>query len=112
MAQLLELVFSVLLSFILAISHTLLKSSAIHSFLSIKWFAFVFSSMLLYFAVFIMYSILLKHFELSKLYPLYTALSVILVMLSGVYFFGEELSPFKIIGAVSLIFSIFVMSLS
>ena len=61
---------------------------------------------MLYGAVFIIYTFSLKFFEVSAIYPIYTAISIIGVYLLGVTYFNEIINAKKIIGMILLIISI------
>lgn len=87
----------------LTLSHALLRAASAYTPMESAWAIRVFAALTLYTIVFFVYTYLLKHFDLSALYPIYTALSVIGVFVVGVVFFGESVSMIKIIGAAFLL---------
>jgi multidrug transporter EmrE-like cation transporter len=100
------LLWSVALALTLTSSHILLRSSATLSQLSPAWLWRVGLAACIYFVVFLIYGWLIRTFEMSALYPLYTALSLVGVFLAGILFFGESLTPFKGIGLSLLLLGI------
>ena len=94
--------FVLLLSSVLTLSHALLRSASIYPSMELSWLIRVGSALILYGLVFAFYSYLLKYYDISVLFPAYTACSLIGVFFTGVFYFGEELSFYKIIGVVIL----------
>ncbi len=101
---------SVFLAAILTSSHALLKSAADNPVMSQPWLIKMFISIALYGIVFFLYAFALKFFELSVIYPIYTALSILGVFFVGAFYFQEALSIKKAIGLILLIFSIFLIA--
>lgn len=66
-------------------------------------------ALFLYFLVFALYAIALRRFELSLLYPIYTALSVLLTFAAGITLFREPLSLRAVIGCLLLIVAVFLI---
>jgi multidrug transporter EmrE-like cation transporter len=95
--------FIVIISSILTLSHALLRSASAYPLMELSWFTRVFIALFLYGVVFVIYAVLLRHYELSILFPLYTAFSLIGVFLVGVIYFEEHLSSIKIIGAIIIL---------
>jgi multidrug transporter EmrE-like cation transporter len=91
------------LATVLTISHALLRSSITHAAFESGWLLRVGAALLLYGAVFLAYSRILKYFELSVLYPTYTALSILGVFLVGVLRFGEQFTVPKLIGMIAIL---------
>jgi small multidrug resistance pump len=91
------------LATVLTISHALLRSSTTHAAFEPGWLLRVGGALLLYGAVFLAYSWILKFFELSVLYPTYTALSILGVFLVGVLRFGEQFTVPKLIGMIAIL---------
>lgn len=111
MSQTLKLVFSaLLLAAALTLAHALLRSATSHPPLRIDWIARTGAALVLYSGVFFSYAFLLRYFDLSTLYPLYTGLSIIGVLLIGTVYFGESLSLQKIIGTATIIAGVFLLS--
>lgn len=98
--------FALLLSGVLTASHVLLRASAAYTVMEFPWFMRVGSALFLYALVFIVYAVLLKYFDISVLYPVYTAFSIIGVFFAGVFFFGEEFSLYKAGGVLFLILGV------
>jgi small multidrug resistance pump len=91
------------LAAVLTMSHALLRASSTHAPFQLGWMLRVGSALLLYGAVFLCYSIILKYFDLSVLYPAYTSLSMLGVCAVGVLYFGEQFSVSKLIGMMAII---------
>ncbi len=53
----------------------------------------------------------LSRYELSSVYPL-LSLNFVLVPLLSVYFFGENMDAFKLVGTAIIVFGVFVFSAS
>lgn len=101
---------SAFLAILLTLSHVLLKSAAKFPFFSQPWLINIFLSISLYGIVFFLYAFTLKYFEVSVIYPIYTALSIIGVALMGFFYFHEVLNMKKILGLILLIVSIVLIS--
>lgn len=91
------------LATVLTTSHALLRSSTTHAAFEAAWLLRVGGALLLYGAVFLAYAQILKYFELSVLYPTYTALSILGVFLVGVLRFGEQFTVPKLIGMIAIL---------
>lgn len=103
------------LSALLAFSHALLKYASQHKsngvvdfFLS-NWIA-VGCSLAIYGFIFFYYSYILKVIQISTLYPIYTGLSIMLVFLIGVFWFGEKTSAMQCLGAALIIVGVVIVS--
>lgn len=103
--------FSLLLSAMLTFSHALLRSASDYAVMEFSWVVRISVALLLYGFVFIFYALLLKYFNLSILFPVYTAFSLIGVFLVGALYFGEEVSVFTIVGLILLIIGSILMSM-
>ena len=79
--------------------------------MTLPWIIRVATALSLYGLVFITYTLLLKHYDISVLYPLYTALSIMGVSLIGILYFGESMSAYKIVGMMFLFIGIGLISL-
>ena len=90
----------------LTLSHGLLRAASVFAPPEFAWAIRVVPALSIYVAVFFFYTYLLKYFDISVLYPIYTALSVIGVAVMGMVFFGESTSALKIVGALFLVIGI------
>lgn len=99
---------ALLLASLLAASHGLLKWASLQQ--STKPFSLlskrslgVGTSLGIYCLVIFLYIHVLRSQDITKLYPAYTGLSILLVLLIGVVFFNEKLAQPKIIGCVMIV---------
>ncbi len=60
----------------------------------------------IYVFIFAYYLFALRIFNLSVLYPMYTGLSVLLVFVLGVAFFGEPIGGLKILGCILVVLGV------
>jgi multidrug transporter EmrE-like cation transporter len=102
---------ALLLSVVLTFSHALLRAAAAYTMLELPWIIRAATALFLYGLVFFAYTVLLKYYDISLLYPIYTALSIIGVSLVGVAYFGESLSLYKILGMTLLLMGIGLISI-
>lgn len=106
---------AILLAALLVLAHGLLKWVAEHpaedyfTLLMAHWVT-VFISIGLYGFVFFYYAHLLKRLDITQLYPAYTGLSIVFLMVMGVMIFGEKVSIVEIGGCVMIIGGIFLVS--
>lgn len=98
------------LATVLTISHALLRASSTLAPTELTWIARVSSSLFLYAIVFFAYTWLLRHFEISSLYPIYTGLSIVGVAMTGVVYFGENWSFLKITGIIFILTGVWLVS--
>ena len=68
-------------------------------------------ALFLYALVFFAYAMLLKYFDISILFPVYTALSIAGVSIVGILYFGEAFSLSKIFGLCTLLVGVAILSL-
>lgn len=106
---------ALILASMLALSHICMKSLAGSLDLGLKEFIWaewhrVLISIGLYVSVFVYYVIVLKRVDLSILYPLYTVLSLVLVMVLSAYFFQERLTWSQLLGVVFASVGIFLIA--
>lgn len=94
----------------LTASHALLRASASLPAFAPGWLLRVGSALLLYAAVFMAYSLVLKYFALSVLYPAYTSLSILGVFVVGVLHFGEQITAAKLAGLIAIIAGVGLMA--
>lgn len=95
---------AVTLATLLTLSHALLRHApSMGGLLTLGRAGLTLAAIALYGVVFLYYAVLLDRYELSQLYPVYVGLSVAMVYLSGVWFFGETWSGRSILGLVFLI---------
>ena len=103
-----------LLALTLSISHAVLKWVSIqqHSdymqLLVAQW-KMIFIALFLYGLVFFYYVFVLRSSPISSLYPIYTGLSVLFVMLLGSTIFGEPVTLMKSSGAALILTGIVLM---
>ncbi len=76
-----------------------------------KWLLFIFFSLFSYGLSFLTYYLALTYFDISKISPIIMASCVVLIALYGLTI-GEPFNPFKVIGIVFAITSIFLLSKS
>jgi small multidrug resistance pump len=106
------LIASALLAAALALSHGLLRAAALLD-PGAPMFAHAWrigAALVLYGLIFAVYTYLLRWFELSLIYPLYTGLSVVLVFLTGVYFFAETMTPQRAGGMALIVLGVALIS--
>jgi multidrug transporter EmrE-like cation transporter len=70
---------------------------------------FFWLSLALYGAGFLFYTVALSKLELSKAYPVSSAVAIVLIVLTSFLFFKESLDPLKVIGLALLISGIFLV---
>ena len=75
-----------------ALAQVLLKLSSKASLWSLPWLGTLGGAALSYGVSFILYSLILRKGELSRIGPLMTSAVALLVVLAGVFLFGEELT--------------------
>lgn len=94
------------LAVLLAISHTLMRyvagrgtATGAVGMLREHWITIA-CALAIYGVVFAIYLLALRTERMSLLYPLYTGLSVLLVVLSAVIVFDEPMRPLQAVGAI------------
>ncbi|MBQ13621.1 MAG: SMR family transporter [Gammaproteobacteria bacterium] len=103
-----------LLAFLLASSHALLKWVSIQShenyleLLLRQWFPIT-VALAVYGIVFFYYILVLRSSPVSILYPIYTGLSVLFVMIAGRILFNEILTSWQVFGAALVLAGIMLM---
>ena len=100
------------LAFILAVSHALLRHGASlgQQPLEFPRVAFTCAAMLIYVALFFYYSQLLQRFAMSRLYPVYSALSIMFVYAFGTLVFREPLTLRGLLGTALIIAGVLVVA--
>lgn len=63
-----------------------------------------------YFGVFLVYPLLLKHFPLNVIFPIYTGLTILFVTIAGVLMFEEKFALHQLVGVGLLIAGIVLIS--
>lgn len=63
-----------------------------------------------YVFLFAYYLYALRVFQISVLYPVYTGLSVVLVFLLGVMYFGETITGVKILGCILVVLGVVLVA--
>jgi small multidrug resistance pump len=105
---------ALILASLLASSHALLKwvsvqpNSGYVDMLFSQWKG-IFAALALYGFIFFYYIVVLRSSPVSILYPVYTGLSVLFVLLAGRYIFSEPLSSLQVIGAGFVLAGIVLM---
>lgn len=109
------LINAVTLAGLLTFSHGLMKwvannnvqtdylSTVVH-----HWF-YIAVAVSIYGLLFLYYIQVLKHVDIGIFYASYTGLSLVFVLLMGVFFFKEDISPLQILGIVCIIVGIFLL---
>ena len=103
-----------LLALLLASSHGLLKWVSVQSHsnylqLMLEQWRYVLISLMIYGLVFFYYILVLRSSPVSTLYPVYTGLSVLFVLLVGRFVFHEVVSVYQIAGAALILAGIVLM---
>ena len=100
------------LALVLAFSHALLRHGAMLQQTPLEYprVAYTFAAMLIYVALFLYYSHLLQRFALSRLYPLYTALSIVFVYAAGGILFREPVSLRGLVGTCLIVAGVLVVA--
>lgn len=109
------IVHALTLALMLALSHVCMKSFSASLDLGVKDFIWtewhrILISIGLYAGVFIYYVVVLKRVDLSILYPLYTVLSLIMVILLSAYFFQERLAWSQLLGVLLASAGVFLIA--
>jgi small multidrug resistance pump len=110
----LVLLHALMLAGLLAGSHAVLKWVSLQAhesyaqLLLSQWKA-ILLALSVYGFIFFYYIIVLRSSPVSILYPVYTGLSVLFVLLVGRYFFHESVSAVQIAGACSILLGIVLM---
>lgn len=110
-AKLNLIVNSIFLATLLSLSHALLKwvarkqVSGYGELLTTYWLQIGLALSIYGFIFFYYIQVLRKH-DIAKLYSTYTGLSILLVLLTGIVFFGETLSVRQIAGCLLIILGV------
>lgn len=105
---------ALILALVLALSHAILKWVSIQEYenyvqlLLGKW-QYISLSLALYGLVFFYYILVLRSSPISSLYPIYTGLSVLFVMVIGNLLFNETVTISKSIGALFILSGIVLL---
>lgn len=102
------------LALILASSHALLKwitTQSHESYFQLLWaqWPLILLAIGLYGFVFFYYILVLRSSPVSTLYPVYTGLSVLMVLLAGRFLFQEVVTPYQVAGAGFILLGIVLM---
>ncbi len=106
---------AILLASLLTLSHGLLKWVANHStghyLQTLQHYGWLVGIAIgLYGFIFLYYAYVLQTVAIAVLYPIYTGLSIILVLLMGAGWFGEVISLWQLLGCALIIGGIFLVS--
>jgi small multidrug resistance pump len=105
---------ALLLATLLATSHAVLKWVSVQQhdnyiqLLQTQWKG-VFLALSLYGFIFFYYIVVLRSSPVSILYPVYTGLSVLFVLLAGRFIFSEAISVTQVFGAICILAGIVLM---
>ena len=108
---------ALILASLLASSHALLKWVSVQpnngymDMLLTQWKG-IFAALALYGFIFFYYIVVLRSSPVSILYPVYTGLSVLFVLLAGRFVFSEPLTGLQILGAGFVLAGIVLMGVS
>lgn len=105
-----QILVATVLAMTLTISHALLRAASGVPLFGLSWVLHMGGALALYAAVFFIYSFILKYFDLSILYPTYTALSILGVFLVGIFYFGEHFTLQKVVGVVTIILGVGILA--
>lgn len=105
---------AILLAALLVFAHGLLKWVAQHpepSYFSLlfNYWPAIIVSLGVYFFIFFYYAHLLKKHSISRLYPIYTGLSIVFLLLAGALVFHENITIMQVGGCISIIVGIFLV---
>jgi multidrug transporter EmrE-like cation transporter len=103
---------ALILGVMLAFSHGLLKWVArkqVASYVDLiaEYWLPIGTSLAIYAALFFYYIQVLRHHDIGILYSTYTGISILLVLLTGLFFFGENLTRMQLLGCGLVILGIF-----
>jgi multidrug transporter EmrE-like cation transporter len=100
------------LALVLSFSHVMLRHGALlqQGPLEYPRVAYTCVAMLIYVALFFYYGQLLQRFALSRLYPLYTALSIVCVYLAGAFLFREGITLRGIVGTLLIVAGVIMVA--
>jgi len=106
---------ALMLASLLAFSHGLLKWVAIQKVdgyfdLLAQYWWIICVAIGIYVFIFFYYAYVLRFVQISTFYPIYTGLSIILVFLIGIGWFGETMRWPQAIGCLLIISGIFMVS--
>lgn len=90
-------------------AQVLVKWSANHPFGSSKFILFIGSSMLTYCLAFLVQSYLMRLFPLSKVSPVMSIATMLLVVVAGILLFQEQIAIKQIIGLILGIVSVYLI---
>ena len=91
------------------LAQILIKNASLNVFFEKKWFVFMSLSLTAYGLAFILQSYIFKFFPLSKIAPVMAISVMILIFISGVWLYGEEINIKQIIGVFLGIVSIYLI---
>jgi len=108
---------ALLLSILLASSHAILKWVSIqahqnYSQLIYEQWKAVFLSLIIYGLVFFYYIVVLRSSPLSFLYPIYTGISVVMIMAVGRFYFDEPFGVYQYAGTACILIGIMLIGTS
>lgn len=87
----------------------LIKKATLFQFAEKRWFVLIFFSLLLYATAFFTQTFILRMFPLSKILPVSAIAIMILIFVSGIFFFGESANYKQMMGVVLGVISIILI---
>ena len=67
-------------------------------------------SIIFYIALIFVYSLILKSYDMSKIYPCLKILSILIVIIAGVFMFNEKMTTKHIIGIIFALVGIYLLT--
>jgi len=92
-----------------ALAQVLMKKSSIYQLKDIQFYIFLGTAALTYVISFISYAFILKSFPISRISPVMTISTMIIIVIIGILFFKEILSIRQCIGILFGLISIFLL---
>lgn len=90
-------------------AQTFVKKAAFFQYLEKSWISFIALSLFFYGLAFVLQTVVVRHFDMSKILPASAIAIMILVFLSGIVFFQESIHTKQIIGVLLGALSIFLI---
>jgi len=100
------------IALVLAISHALLRHGSMLQQAPLEYprVAYTAAAMLIYVGIFFYYGQLLQRFALSRLYPVYAALSITFVYAAGAVLYREPVTVRGLVGSLLIIIGVLVVA--
>lgn len=88
----------------------LIKAASFHPVRSFSWVLVIFFSIFCYLLAFVLYSNTVRHFSISIASPVNTLAVMVVVILAGVFIWGETLSFRQIVGMLLGVVALLLLS--